>query len=208
MQFAVLEERNRIARDLHDSIGHQLTSMIVQMQALPYRLKQEKPEQMAQTFQELIAISKNCLDEVRSVVHHMASDDAGLGLAGLRSLVKQGETAGKLTLHFHTGQLTYQKWPLAVSELFYRVLQEAITNTIRHAQATMMSITLSNNDKELIMHIEDDGYLSGGSISYGFGLSGMKARCEAAGGTLKTSIREPHGLCILVHIPIKEDSLT
>ncbi|MBU8693566.1 sensor histidine kinase [Bacillus altitudinis] len=208
LQFAVLEERSRIARDLHDSIGHQLTSMIVQLQSLPYRLKQEKPEQMAQTFDELISISKNCLTEVRSVVHHMASDDAGLGLAGLRSLVKQGEMTGELELHFYNNQLTYKKWPLTISELFYRVLQEAITNTIRHAQATTMSITLCNDDKELIMHIEDDGYVNGGSISYGFGLSGMKARCEAAGGTLKTSIRDPHGFSILVQIPIKEDTLS
>ncbi|MEI0739803.1 histidine kinase [Paenibacillus sp. JTLBN-2024] len=83
---------------LHDSIGHQSTSMIVQLQSLPYRLKQEEPEQMAQTFQELINISKNCLTEVRSVVHHMASDDAGLGLAGLRSLIKQGEISGELDI--------------------------------------------------------------------------------------------------------------
>ncbi|WP_332285388.1 sensor histidine kinase [Bacillus safensis] len=209
LQFAVLEERSRIARDLHDSIGHQLTSMIVQLQSLPYRLKQEEPEQMTQTFQELINISKNCLTEVRSVVHHMASDDAGLGLAGLRSLIKQGEISGELDIHFHTEQLTYKKWPLSVSELLYRILQEAITNTIRHAKATAMTITLSNNQHELMMNIEDDGYLtSEKDISFGFGLSGMKARCDAAGGSLKTAIREPHGFCIHVQIPIKEDSET
>ncbi|CAM5405616.1 histidine kinase [Bacillus safensis FO-36b] [Bacillus safensis subsp. safensis] len=58
--------------NLHDSIGHQLTSMIVQLQSLPYCLKQEEPEQMTQTFQELINISKIILTEVRSVVHHIA----------------------------------------------------------------------------------------------------------------------------------------
>lgn len=206
LQFAVLEERSRIARDLHDSIGHQLTSMIVQLQSLPYRLKQEKPEQMDQTFQELIAVSKNCLTEVRSVVHHMASDDAGLGLAGLRSLIKQGKTSGGLDIHFHTDHLTHKKWPLTVSEMLYRILQEAITNTVRHAQADTMTITLFNHQHELIMNIEDDGYLSSEKdISYGFGLSGMKARCDAAGGSFKTSIREPHGFCIHVQVPIKED---
>ncbi|CAM5404725.1 histidine kinase [Bacillus safensis FO-36b] [Bacillus safensis subsp. safensis] len=70
-----------------------------------------------------------------------------------------------------------------------------------------MTITLYNHQHELMMNIEDDGYLtSEKDLSFGFGLSGMKARCDAAGGSLKTSIREPHGFCIHIQIPIKEDS--
>ncbi|CAM5405655.1 histidine kinase [Bacillus safensis FO-36b] [Bacillus safensis subsp. safensis] len=111
-----------------------------------------------------------------------------------------------LTFTFIQDDFTYKKWPLSVSELLYRV-QEAITNTIRHAKATAMTITLYNHQHELMMNIDNNGYLtSEKDLSFGFGLSGMKARCNAASGSLKTSIREPHGFCLVVQIRIKEDS--
>ncbi|PNB64117.1 sensor histidine kinase, partial [Pseudomonas sp. GW456-E7] len=68
LRYAVLEERTRIARDIHDSIGHELTSVIVQLQSLPYILKSSK-EDSDKVIQNVVAVARECLQEVRSVVH-------------------------------------------------------------------------------------------------------------------------------------------
>ena len=77
--FAVLEERSRISRDLHDSIGHGLTSVIVQLQALPYIMKAEAAEADI-SLKTALVVARRCLQDVRTVVHQMAVDEAGLGL--------------------------------------------------------------------------------------------------------------------------------
>ncbi|KOP80862.1 hypothetical protein AMS59_03835 [Lysinibacillus sp. FJAT-14745] len=201
LRYAVLEERTRIARDIHDSIGHGLTSIIVQLQAFPYIMKEDSSE-VDNTLQTILEITRGCLTEVRSVVHQMAIDDEGIGLIALQSLIKQVQEHSGLNIKFKmTDEIT--EWKLETFELLYRILQEALTNVIRHAEASNVKVTIYNNEANVIMSIEDNGnFTEQTKLIYGFGLSGIKERCEKAGGSCLIQSRAPHGLALIVKVPI------
>ncbi|WP_341414678.1 sensor histidine kinase [Paenibacillus filicis] len=202
LRYAVLEERTRIARDLHDSIGHGLTSVIVQLQALPYMLRSGTDEADS-TLSTVLDVARGCLQEVRSVVHHMALDETGLGALALKSLIQQLHVQSGLPIHW-TDESRSGAWTQEHSELLYRVLQEALTNIIRHADASRVDVKLEEADSELVLTVRDNGtYRGEPPLAEGFGLAGMRARCERAGGVLTVAAVEPQGLELKVRIPIE-----
>ncbi|MCY8279595.1 sensor histidine kinase [Bacillus inaquosorum] len=193
LRYAVLEERTRIARDIHDSIGHELTSVIVQLQSLPYILKSSK-EDSEKVIQNVLSVARECLQEVRSVVHRV-------GLTALRGLIHQVEERSGLHVSLDTAGLSEESWPQNVSETIYRILQEALTNIIRHAHASYAAVVISNDETHLYVTITDDGQFTG-NLTYGFGLRGMKERAEKAGGSLSLSTVQPSGLQIELALPL------
>ncbi|ASB72038.1 sensor histidine kinase [Bacillus subtilis] len=200
LRYAVLEERTRIARDIHDSIGHELTSVIVQLQSLPYILKSSK-EDSENVIQNVLSVARECLQEVRSVVHQMGRSESMVGLTALRGLIHQVEERSGLHVSLDTAGLSEESWPPNVSETIYRILQEALTNIIRHADASHAAAVISNDKSHLYVTITDEGQFTG-SLTYGFGLTGMKERAEKAGGSLTFSAVQPSGLKIELSLPL------
>ncbi|MFD3449486.1 sensor histidine kinase [Microbacteriaceae bacterium 4G12] len=202
LRYAVLEERTRIARDIHDSIGHGLTSIIVQLQAFPYMVK-AKSSEVDNMLQTVLDIARGCLKEIRTVVHQMAVDNEGIGLIALQSLIKQVQEQSGLHIKFTiTEQMT--QWKTDTFELLYRILQEALTNVIRHAKASEVEVTISENTENVIMTIKDNGISTEDTpLLPGFGLSGIKERCQKVGGSCIIQSRNPHGLVLIVKIPIE-----
>ncbi|MBH0345597.1 sensor histidine kinase [Bacillus tropicus] len=202
--FAVLEERNRISCDLHDSIGHGLTSVIVQLQALPYIMKKDAAEADI-SLKTTLEVARRCLQDVRTVVHQMAVDEAGLGLVALQSLVKQVRDQRHLDITL-TVDGSISSINTEVSESLYRILQEALTNVIRHAHASHVDVVVSESEGVLTMSVTDNGIWTDRTpILSGLGLLSMKARSERAGGTLRIHAVNPHGLKLIVSIPLHED---
>ncbi|MCY9166423.1 sensor histidine kinase [Bacillus atrophaeus] len=200
LRYAVLEERTRIARDIHDSIGHELTSVIVQLQSLPYILISSK-EDSEKVIQNVLTVARECLQEVRSVVHQMGRSESMVGLSALRGLIHQVEERSGLSISLDTAGLQEESWPQNISETIYRVLQEALTNTIRHASASRIAVVICNDDAHLHMKITDNGQFTG-NLTFGFGLSGMKDRAEQAGGSLSVKAVQPSGLQIELSLPL------
>ncbi|CAM3374330.1 MULTISPECIES: sensor histidine kinase [Saccharibacillus] len=206
LRYAVLEERSRIARDIHDSIGHRLTSVIVQLQALPYVLKSD-PAESGRIVRTVLDVARSCMQEVRSVVHEMGADESGAGLVSLRSLVQQTNTAvgapAIVLTEADAETAGRQEWPPEIAAVLYRCLQEALTNTIRHAQAEHVEITVGQSKRELSLHYVDDGILKPGDpLREGFGLGGIRKRCRDADGECVIAAREPHGLEIEIRLPL------
>lgn len=202
--FAVLEERNRISCDLHDSIGHGLTSVIVQLQALPYIMKKDEAEADI-SLKTTLEVARRCLQDVRTVVHQMAVNEAGLGLVALQSLVKQVREQGHLDIELTVDGSISSINP-EISESLYRILQEALTNVIRHAHASHVDVEVSESEGVLTMSVADNGIWTDRSpILSGLGLTSMKARSERAGGTLRVHGVDPHGLKLVVLMPLHED---
>ncbi|WP_431091237.1 sensor histidine kinase [Paenibacillus sp. 8b26] len=84
----------------------------------------------------------------------------------------------------------------------YRILQEALTNVIRHVQASRVDITVTEHTGKLTMIVTDNGGWTGANQNHsGFGLSGMKARCERAGGSLEILTADPHGMKLVIQVP-------
>ncbi|MGG1517791.1 sensor histidine kinase [Paenibacillus oryzisoli] len=201
LRFAVLEERTRIARDIHDTIGHGLTSVIVQLQALPYMIKANESE-ADQALATVLNVARNCLTEVRSVVHQMGRDDAGLGLIALKSLIRTVKEQSRLQIRFAT-EGTITQWHPEIAEALYRILQEALTNIIRHANASEVEVSITESEGKLVMTVADNGpFRSDSPPQPGFGIMSMMARCERIGGSFELRNHQPHGLRMTIRIPL------
>jgi len=199
MQYAVMEERTRIARDMHDAVGHSLTSLIVQMQALKYMVKQD-PQQSAASVDAMLVVARQGLHDIRTSVHALADNRTASGLIPLKSLLSRMEAEVRISYEFHSN-LGDEDINAEVSGLLYRVLQEAITNMIRHSNATKVEVSLRTAMGKIIMAVRDNGALeSHQQIKEGFGLSVMKARLEERGGELRYAIAEPNGFEIVAEI--------
>ncbi|MFD1677500.1 sensor histidine kinase [Alicyclobacillus fodiniaquatilis] len=206
LQYAVQYERTRIARDIHDSIGHGLTSMIVQLQALPHIMKSDASE-VPNVLQNVLDVARRNLKDVRTSVHNMAADDAGLGIVALRALINQVNTETHLNVLMEVAQPISQ-WSQSAADVLYRSLQEALTNIIRHADATRVWVNIRETDEQIIITVRDDGKFDASAPPVpGFGLSGMKARCERIGGTLVMRPVKPHGLELTVRIPLDDQAV-
>lgn len=204
MKNAVLEERTRIARDIHDAVGHSLTSLIVQLQALRYKLK-ENPEQARQAVDDMLDIARRGLQDIRVSVHSLADDRSFPGIAAMKSLLARTEASAAIGCTFRCG-LRDNELGAEAGETLFRVLQEAVTNVIRHSRATRIDAALEREADHIVLRVSDNGSNNGTAIRDGFGLSVMKARLEAHSGSLRYRLLAPNGFELTASIPaIKEE---
>lgn len=203
MQYAVLEERTRIARDIHDSVGHSLTSLIVQMQALKYMMKKD-PEDAEKSLDGMLAVARQGLQDIRTSVHSLAENQVISGTAPLKALLSRMEASTSIHYEFHS-DLNTEELNIQINGILFRVLQEAITNIIRHSKATFVNISLKKETGKILMRIRDNGTVTPNQkINEGFGLKGMKSRVEEKGGKLNYSSLEPNGFEIKAEIPLNQ----
>ncbi|MCM3024924.1 sensor histidine kinase [Heyndrickxia ginsengihumi] len=201
MQYAVLEERTRIAREIHDAVGHSLTSLIVQMQALRYMMKKE-PEKAEKSLESMLVVARQGLHDIRISVHSLADDRSESGITPLKALLSRMEATASIQYEFDT-VLNDEDIDVNIYGTLFKILQEAITNIIRHSQATMVYVRLTKEAGKIVMQIRDNGILqSSQPIHEGFGLKVMKERLEEQGGRLHYSAMEPHGFNIIAEVPM------
>ncbi|MFD2371493.1 sensor histidine kinase [Brevibacillus sp. GCM10020057] len=200
MHVAVLEERTRIARDIHDALGHSLTSLIVQLQALKYML-QDGPPLAQEAVRNMLGVAKQSLEEIRSSVHTLAMDKTSLGLTPLRALLSQAEKHTGVKTEMNCDNLsTTPSQEIIIT--FYRILQEAITNSLRHSDAKKIEVVVEERGRSIFFSIRDDGSITDSStIKPGFGLNGIRERLQKLNGRLRYFVREPHGFQLDVEIP-------
>lgn len=202
LRSATLAERTRLARDMHDGLGHQLTSLIVQLQA-PELMLPSDPEQAARTVPVMLEIARQAMAEIRLAVRAWSEDERGLGLAALRGLASQWAAHASLALEFRQDD-DLSAWPVETSVTLYRILQEALTNIMRHARATTASIEVWEDQQAVIMTVSDNGsYSDAAGFATGFGTRGMIERAQAAGGTCTFSQNQRQGLRIQIRLPLE-----
>ncbi|ATF11283.1 sensor histidine kinase [Brevibacillus porteri] len=201
LRAAVLEERTRIARDVHDALGHSLTSLIVQLNALKYML-QGGPSDAQEAVRDMLSVSKQSLDDIRSSVHTLAADKSSLGITPLRILLSRAQQHTDIKMHLISPNPDI---PLSqqMTITLYRILQEAITNSIRHSNATEIFISIEKKQNFLFLSIWDNGNITNHhQIKLGFGLTGIAEQTKQLNGDLSYSIREPHGFQIDISFPL------
>ncbi|MBV8884733.1 MAG: sensor histidine kinase, partial [Chroococcidiopsidaceae cyanobacterium CP_BM_RX_35] len=197
-----LQERNRIARDIHDSLGHSLTALNIQLEGA-LKLWQSNP-QKAQTFlAEAKRLGSTALQEVRQSVSTLRSDPLqGRTLEeAIAALVKDTYSATGILPDY-----SITLWcPLSIetSTAVYRIVQEGLTNICRHAAATKIQIYLSATATDLSLVIEDNG--KGFRLDQnttGFGLQGMRERAVVLGGKFDIESEPGAGCRITAHFPL------
>lgn len=200
MGYAALTERTRLAREIHDGLGHQMTSLIVQLQALKLMIPNDPPAAEANVT-ELLKVARKGMEEIRLVAKEWSADENGLGPAALKGLISQIEAYSQVKISYEEhGELT--EWSEEQSVIIYRVLQEALTNILKHSRAKNVSVLLEEQDEHIMLIVVDDGIFSpGDGLELGFGLAGMVERCESVGGSCTFSSHRPHGLKVQALIP-------
>jgi two-component system sensor histidine kinase DesK len=189
--LAVEDERNRIARDLHDILGHSLTVITVKAE-LAQRLLDVDPARARAELADLERLGRDALADVRSTA------------MGVRGMSLPGEIAEARTALESAGidaQLptAADNVPSRWRELYAWTVRESVTNVIRHSRATHCTIEMTPSRISVV----DDGVgIPQGSASTGSGLSGLRQRAQLAGATMSTSVGlGGHGLQVLVEVP-------
>jgi len=203
-QAAVAVERGRIARELHDVVAHNVSMMVVQAGAAERVLEGEQADVRA-ALGAIAGTGRETIDEMRLLLGVLRSDD-GLalapqpGLADLDQLVRNVARAG---LHV---DLRVEGQPAAlppgVDLSAYRIVQEALTNVVKHAGPASAEVIVRYGADRVEVEVRDDGHPPAGSTSGGNGLIGMRERVAMLGGELQTGVRRSGGFAVLARLPI------
>ena len=185
-------ERLRVARELHDVAGHKLTAMKLNLRALANLPEFAGREDVALMQQ----LSTELLEDIRNVVQSLR-DTRGLDLeTALRALAAP---LPKPRLQLHIAD-DVQVGDPALAETILRLVQEALTNAARHADAELLSVALTREGRDMVLRIEDDGRATT-SLREGNGLAGMRERVVAAHGSFTRGTTVLGGLCIEARLP-------
>lgn len=205
---AVAEERARIARELHDIVSHSLSVVTIQTQAVRLRLRPDQ-EQDERDLAAVETTARQALAEMRRLFGVLRSQGDAVslapqpGLAELDALLTQVRTAGLEVELRRVGEPA--DLPPGVDLAAYRIVQEGLTNTLRHAQARRAWVTLRFSDTVLDVAVEDDG--SGRramSDAGGHGLVGVRERVQLYGGQVETGARAGGGFRLAARLPVRE----
>lgn len=191
-RLAKVAERERIARDLHDLLGHTL-SLIVLKSELAGKLLEHNPARAKEEIRDLEQVSRNALSEVRQAVRGYRAGNLASEMARAKATL---ETAG-VTVECEMDAVTLAPSQENVMAL---ALREAVTNVVRHANATRCTIRVRISDCQCAMEVADNG--QGGAAQEGSGLRGMRERAEALGGTVTRRVAE--GCSLAVCLPLSD----
>lgn len=184
-----LNERNRISRDLHDSVGHTLSTIAIQTAALEKLTEKTAPE-ASKMLKELHQFTKKGLSEVRSVIHSLkpAKYSRIAFFEKINSLIKEYENNHTLQVYFNRNDML---WALNEDQeqLLFRAIQEFLVNTTKHSQASEVRIQQHSTDSSIILTMQDNG-IGTDEINPQMGLTGMEERAKLLGGkvTIRSSL--------------------
>jgi signal transduction histidine kinase len=183
------DERRRIARELHDEAGQALTAVKIELDLDGHKDAGEKVGRALAQVRDL-----------SNLLRPSALDDLGLS-AALRALAADVSERSriKVDLDIETGGRTFSP---EVEVVLYRVVQEALTNIVRHAKATWVRAQLAMRGHDVLLTVEDDGQGLSAAVEPKLGWLGMQERVTAAGGTLTISPAEPKGVRVTARIPV------
>ena len=197
--LAKVAERERIARDLHDVLGHTL-SVIILKSELAGKLMDRDPDRAGTEIREVEQISRQALSEVRDAIRGYRSQGLAAEFAKAKSTL---ETAG-VSVTFDAAPLTL---PALQESVLSMAVREAVTNVVRHARARNCGVRLGQENGSCRLEIEDDG--RGGIQSEGSGLRGMRERVEMLGGSLRRDSQAGTRITILLPLtPLPPEPVT
>jgi len=199
--MATMAERNRLAREIHDNVGHYLTSITMQLEAACAVLE-ANPVRARSAIEKAQAQAREGLGQIRSSVaalRTLPTEHRSL-LEALADLAREAQTADVAVCLHVLG--TLPQFSSQVKFTLYRVAQEGLTNARKHAHADHIELILDSTEAGLVkLHVKDDG-VGSGSATGGFGLLGVRERVQALGGQLRTVSTPGQGFLLEVEFPL------
>ena len=205
----VAESRLAIARDVHDVLAHTVSLMTVQAGVAQDALEHGR-DGADKALQTIRSAGRDALGEIRALVSVLREESASPdnapapGLDRLQELAAATSAAGvpvDVAVELPAGQLSE-----LVELTAYRVVQEGLTNVVRHAHAGRATVTVRRSDHDLLVSIRDDGAGRAGADGRGFGLRGMRERIQAMGGSLAAGRTPEGGWLVEARIPVDQAS--
>ncbi|MEU9288689.1 sensor histidine kinase [Streptomyces sp. NPDC048275] len=203
-------ERARIARDMHDILGHAVSLMVVQAEAGPVVVRSD-PARAEAAFDAIAGAGRDAMTQLRRLLGVLKEEQRDgtsrrlpqPGVAALPSLVRQVHESTGLRVELATAGEPRPLHP-DTEVAAYRVVQEALTNTVKHAYATSATVELDWTEAELTLTVTDDG---GGPANTreGHGLIGIRERATACGGSARTGPGPGGGFQVVVRLPVAAD---
>ncbi|MGF1539497.1 MAG: sensor histidine kinase [Pleurocapsa sp.] len=198
--LATVVERNRIARDIHDSLGHTLTTLGVQLE-LAQKLHGINSEKATQALKNARQLAHQSLTEVRNTVTTIRHENFNLAKA-LNDLLEQFKKDNLVKIQI---QLDLTAIPLKTSYQVYCIIKESLYNIQKHSKADLVTINSQTNDRNIIIEIADNGIgFNPRKINSGSGIRGMIERSQIINGQLKIDTTPSRGTRIQLKIPVKQ----
>ncbi|MED4390568.1 histidine kinase [Priestia aryabhattai] len=194
-----LEERNRLSQEIHDKIGHSMTGALIQMEAAKHVMKQDE-EKALSLLQNAITISKEGIEEIRLTLKSIKPPAEQIGISRLKLFIGEFEAKHSIAMPLvYKGNLdliTPLQW-----KIIHENITEAITNALKYAEATMISIELHVLNKMVKVEVKDNG--KGAHLfQKGLGIAGMEERAASINGTV--IVDGTNGFSVTTLLPIGE----
>jgi signal transduction histidine kinase len=208
-RLAVAEERARIARELHDIVAHAVSVMVLQVGAVRHKL----PDALAEDRDALTTVEQTgraALAEMRRLLGAMRDEDREVelapqpGLDRLDALAEQVRFAG-LPVRVHVEGDPFPL-PPAIDLSAYRIVQEGLTNSLKHAGARYADVTVRYGAQDVQLEVRDDGAGAAGSDGLGSGLVGIRERVKIYGGEMTAGTAPGGGFVLSARLPLEGDS--
>jgi signal transduction histidine kinase len=204
-QEAMLNERKRVAREVHDTLAYTLTNLVMMMEAAVDLISKKSPK-ITEHLELAREQANEGLKEVRQALHALRPvqlTDLN-GLAAICRLVKAFQKASQIKVELELGDAPLN-FGAEANLVVFRLVQEGLTNALRHGRATLITVSLARVRDGLSVTIKDNGVGSGDAApNTGYGLVGMRERLEKLGGKLETSGVIGEGFTLMAWLPIWE----
>ena len=208
-RIAVAEERTRIARELHDIVAHAVSVMVLQVGAVRHGLSKEL-EQDREALGRVEQVGRTALAEMRRLLGALGRDGDGVELApqpGLDDLGALLEDVGRAGLVVH---LCVEGDPLTLPRALdlsaYRIVQEGLTNALKHARADHAEVTIRYRPDELRIEVRDDGQGASSGDGIGHGLVGLRERVSIYGGEMSAGSGPKGGFVLSARLPLNGEA--
>lgn len=198
-ETAVYEERNRIARDIHDNAGHSMTAVIMQTEAAKLLIDSD-PQQAKTKIISANIQAKNALEQMRESVHLLAGRNSTQSIKGaLEDIIAQTIDATDIKIRYDLDDVGFDD---DAARFICNSAKECLANGIRHGKATAFYVELKEEDGLATFIVSDNG---DGADNYeeGFGLKGIRTKCESLGGEVRFTCEKGEGFEVAITLPVR-----
>jgi signal transduction histidine kinase len=204
-EAAIEEERARIARELHDVVAHAISVIVLQARA-GRKVFASKPDESLGSFDTIERTGTQALEEMRRLLGMLRAPDDELALAPQPSLARLDALVEQVRRAGLPVELTVDGTPVdlppGIDLSAYRIVQEALTNALKHAGPARARVLVRYEGEDLTLEITDDGLGTGDGGGTGHGLVGVRERVEVFGGELETGHRDEGGYTLRARLPL------
>ncbi len=199
-ELTIKNERNRVAQEIHDSLGHSLTALIMHLDFLE-KVIDKNPEKAKEVVIKSQNIARNSMKDVRRAIYALKDNEISKGLVySIESLIENLTVSQGIKFDCNIADDDIENIELNIKNIIFITIKESITNGIKHGHASFFFINLEKTDNNIKLNIQDNGK-GCEKVVFGNGLKGMKDRIDAVSGKIDFSVNKDGGFEVEVSIP-------